>query len=73
MVPFFTSRPLSAGFSRAQMLGLATAALLSLGAALPAVAQQTLVVAAPQTPTGFDGDIPKVATRQMIVQANERS
>ena len=34
-------------------------------------AQQTLIVAAPQTPTGFDGDIPKVATRQMIVQANE--
>ena len=29
------------------------------------------MVAAPQTPTGFDGDIPKVATRQMIVQANE--
>lgn len=49
-----------------------TAALLS-GALLPstAVAQQTLIVAAPQTPTGFDGDIPKVATRQMIVQANE--
>ena len=34
-------------------------------------APQTLIVAAPQTPTGFDGDIPKVATRQMIVQANE--
>jgi ABC-type transport system substrate-binding protein len=31
----------------------------------------TLIVAAPQTPTGFDGDIAKVATRQMIVQANE--
>ena len=50
---------------------LALAMGLSLGT-LPAVqAQQTLVVAAPQVPTGFDGDIPKVATRQMIVQANE--
>lgn len=49
--------------------GLALAAALS----SPVQAQQprTLVVAAPQTPTGFDGDIPKVATRQMIVQANE--
>ena len=34
-------------------------------------AEETLIVAAPQTPTGFDGDIPKVATRQMIVQTNE--
>jgi len=40
---------------------------------MTARAQQgrTLVVAAPQTPTGFDGDIPKVATRQMITQGND--
>lgn len=51
------------------------AASVSAGIALvwtpQVMAQQTLVVAAPQAPTGFDGDIPKVATRQMIVQTNE--
>jgi peptide/nickel transport system substrate-binding protein len=38
-----------------------------------ALAQQprTLVVAAAQVPTGFDGDIPKVATRQMVTQTYE--
>lgn len=46
-------------------------AIALLASASGVSAQQTLVVAAPQTPTGFDGDIPKVATRQMIVQANE--
>ena len=53
--------------------GLIAAVLLALAPAGMARAQQgpTLIVAAPQTPTGFDGDIPKVATRQMIVQANE--
>src|SRR5512137_1720239 len=44
---------------------LAVPAMLMAGAAR---AQQTLVVAAPQTPTGMDGDIAKVATRQMVVQ-----
>lgn len=52
-------------------LAVAGAALLAMGAPHPALAQNTLIVAAPQTPTGFDGDMPKVATRQMIVQANE--
>lgn len=32
---------------------------------------RTLIVAAPQTPTGFDGDLPKVATRQMVTQVYE--
>jgi peptide/nickel transport system substrate-binding protein len=54
---------------------MAFAATILASASLPALAQQaqprTLIVAAPQTPTGFDGDIPKVATRQMITQANE--
>ena len=44
---------------------LVVPAMLAAGAA---GAQQTLVVAAPQTPTGMDGDIAKVATRQMVVQ-----
>ena len=57
---------------RLRILGLAALSAFAL-AAPHAQAQQprTLIVAAPQTPTGFDGDIPKVATRQMIVQANE--
>ena len=48
-----------------------TTALAALGLAMTAgaaLAQNTLIVAAPQTPTGFDGDIAKVATRQMVVQ-----
>jgi ABC-type transport system substrate-binding protein len=51
----------------------ALALLAGVGLSSVAGAQQarTLIVAAPQTPTGFDGDIPKVATRQMITQANE--
>lgn len=59
--------------SRSLVGGCLMAAAIGGGAFLPTVAQaqQTLVVAAPQTPTGFDGDIPKVATRQMIVQTNE--
>ncbi len=59
--------------SRRLALLAAPAAFLAatLAFAQPAAAQNTLIVAAPQTPTGFDGDIPKVATRQMIVQGND--
>ena len=51
--------------------GVVLGALLAPTAPQAQPAPQTLIVAAPQTPTGFDGDIPKVATRQMIVQTNE--
>jgi ABC-type transport system substrate-binding protein len=55
--------------------GVAVAAALVCGLALVQAthAQQprTLVVAAAQTPTGFDGDLPKVATRQMVTQTYE--
>ncbi len=49
------------------------AIFLGLGAMTPAAAQQprTLIVAAPAVPTGFDGDIPKVATRPMVTQVYE--
>ena len=50
---------------RQALWALAVPAMLAAGLAH---AQQTLVVAAPQTPTGMDGDIAKVATRQMVVQ-----
>ena len=55
-------------YALARSFGIVTL-LAALGA--PAIAQQshTLVVAAPQTPTGFDGDIAKVATRQMVTQS----
>jgi ABC-type transport system substrate-binding protein len=56
-----------------RILSVITIAAMTLVEAAPGAAQQprTLIVAAPQTPTGFDGDIPKVATRQMITQGNE--
>jgi peptide/nickel transport system substrate-binding protein len=58
---------------RRATLGSAILVASALSALSPVAshAQQTLIVAAPQTPTGFDGDIAKVATRQMIVQTNE--
>ena len=71
MASFNMRLEFSAGWANAQIAGVIAASVLGLFALAPATAQQTLVVAAPQTPTGFDGDIPKVATRQMIVQANE--
>jgi peptide/nickel transport system substrate-binding protein len=52
-------------------LAIVGATTLALGLPMTAMAVNTLVVAAPQTPTGFDGDMPKVATRQMIVQSSE--
>jgi len=54
-----------------RLLGLVVAGLWLISAPADAQQPRTLVVAAPQTPTGFDGDIPKVATRQMITQGNE--
>ena len=71
MASFNMRLSFSAGWASAQIAGVIAASVLGLFAVAPATAQQTLVIAAPQTPTGFDGDIPKVATRQMIVQANE--
>jgi peptide/nickel transport system substrate-binding protein len=68
---------INASFSRLASMSLKSVQCAALATGLlalwpvAALAQQTLIVAAPQTPTGFDGDIPKVATRQMIVQANE--
>ncbi|MEO8546717.1 MAG: hypothetical protein ABI434_24240, partial [Burkholderiaceae bacterium] len=53
--------PFSSSVMRA--VAIAGAVMLSSGTPLTALAQNTLVVAAPQTPTGFDGDTPKVATR----------
>ncbi|MBU6190833.1 MAG: hypothetical protein KGR68_16065, partial [Betaproteobacteria bacterium] len=66
MKPCVSIRPWTRSY-----LAVTLTAIALLAAASGVAAQQTLVVAAPQTPTGFDGDIPKVATRQMIVQANE--
>src|ERR1700682_2252440 len=55
--------------ARGLRLGLGIVTMLAVPGS-SAIAQQsnTLVVAAPQTPTGFDGDIAKVATRQMVTQ-----
>jgi peptide/nickel transport system substrate-binding protein len=54
---------------RSLLHGVGIAALLAaLGGSATAQESHTLVVAAPQTPTGFDGDIAKVATRQMVTQ-----
>lgn len=53
------------------LLAAAFAAAFGMPGQAGAQQARTLIVAAPQTPTGFDGDIPKVATRQMITQANE--
>lgn len=58
-----------------QVAGCLTAVALACTASFPGLvlAQQprTLIVAAAQTPTGFDGDMPKVATRQMVTQTYE--
>ena len=53
------------------LCGVVAAAVIAGASAQAQQTPRTLIVAAPQTPTGFDGDIPKVATRQMITQGNE--
>ena len=58
------------GSCRMALVLLAGALTASAGIA-GAQTPSTLIVAAPQTPTGFDGDLPKVATRQMVTQVYE--
>ena len=58
------------GSCRMALVLLAGALTASAGIA-GAQTPRTLIVAAPQTPTGFDGDLPKVATRQMVTQVYE--
>ena len=53
------------------LCGVVAAAVIAGASAQAQQTPRTLIVAAPQTPTGFDGDIPKVATRQMITQGNK--
>ena len=55
----------------ALFMAAGVAALGSFATGSEAQQARTLIVAAPQTPTGFDGDIAKVATRQMVVQTYE--
>jgi ABC-type transport system substrate-binding protein len=62
------ARGLSRALCIVTMLGIVTM-LAVLGSSAIAQQSSTLVVAAPQTPTGFDGDIAKVATRQMVTQS----